>query len=232
MTNDLKRPVIVTGVAHTKGGRCVGFVFKTNKNLLQKLYIYKIYYKKDSKGFFLWKRLCLLTETWLVGKSLSPNYKSYFGPLKCYILMKMRSILQILLVYNILLSICKTEYLGKFCKTFANTEITLFVSGSNAGKNKGELMEQNMDGLEYSSEEEKEDLHDTLRNMSKKTKKVRLFIIFMLIMPIFYKEQLYSIQQNFGRKKGNIQMGWSTPQRRRRRTCTIRSGTCQRRPRR
>lgn len=40
-------------------------------------------------------------------------------------------------------------------------------------KNKGELMEQNQDGLEYSSEEEGEDLKDTMLSIAKKGRKVR-----------------------------------------------------------
>uniref|UniRef100_A0A6A7FPL7 Probable ATP-dependent RNA helicase DDX46 n=1 Tax=Hirondellea gigas TaxID=1518452 RepID=A0A6A7FPL7_9CRUS len=39
------------------------------------------------------------------------------------------------------------------------------------GKNKGELMEQNQDGLEYSSEEEGEDLKDAMLNLAKKGRK-------------------------------------------------------------
>lgn len=38
-------------------------------------------------------------------------------------------------------------------------------------KDKGELMEQNQDGLEYSSEEEQEDLKDTAANIANKQKK-------------------------------------------------------------
>ena len=39
-------------------------------------------------------------------------------------------------------------------------------------RNKGELMEQNQDGLEYSSEEEGEDLKDTMLSIAKKGRKV------------------------------------------------------------
>lgn len=40
-------------------------------------------------------------------------------------------------------------------------------------KKKGELMEQNQDALEYSSEEEGEDLKDTMASINSKGKKVR-----------------------------------------------------------
>lgn len=42
---------------------------------------------------------------------------------------------------------------------------------SKESKNKGELIEQNQDGLEYSSEEEQEDLKDTAANIANKQKK-------------------------------------------------------------
>nr|CAH7769353.1 unnamed protein product [Callosobruchus chinensis] len=45
------------------------------------------------------------------------------------------------------------------------------VAKSKANKNKGELIEQNQDGLEYSSEEEQEDLKDTAANIANKQKK-------------------------------------------------------------
>lgn len=45
------------------------------------------------------------------------------------------------------------------------------VAKSKVIKNKGELIEQNQDGLEYSSEEEQEDLKDTAANIANKQKK-------------------------------------------------------------
>jgi len=45
------------------------------------------------------------------------------------------------------------------------------VAKSKASKNKGELIEQNQDGLEYSSEEEQEDLKDTAASIANKQKK-------------------------------------------------------------
>ena len=39
------------------------------------------------------------------------------------------------------------------------------------GKKKGEVMEQNQDALEYSSEEEGEDLKDTMANITAKSRK-------------------------------------------------------------
>ena len=48
------------------------------------------------------------------------------------------------------------------------------------GKKKGELMEQNQDALEYSSEEESEDIRDTMASINSKGKKVsNIFIIFI-----------------------------------------------------
>lgn len=51
---------------------------------------------------------------------------------------------------------------------------TVIIMGvaTKRGKNKGELMEQNQDGLEYSSEEEGEDLKDTMLSIAKKGRKV------------------------------------------------------------
>lgn len=45
------------------------------------------------------------------------------------------------------------------------------VAKAKANTNKGELIEQNQDGLEYSSEEEQEDLKDTAANLANKQKK-------------------------------------------------------------
>ncbi|GJQ73634.1 hypothetical protein Trydic_g13977 [Trypoxylus dichotomus] len=45
------------------------------------------------------------------------------------------------------------------------------VAKAKVSKNKGELIEQNQDGLEYSSEEEQEDLKDTAANIANKQKK-------------------------------------------------------------
>lgn len=45
------------------------------------------------------------------------------------------------------------------------------VAKAKINKNKGELIEQNQDGLEYSSEEEQEDLKDTAANLANKQKK-------------------------------------------------------------
>ncbi|KAB0793295.1 hypothetical protein PPYR_12915 [Photinus pyralis] len=45
------------------------------------------------------------------------------------------------------------------------------VAKSKVSKNKGELIEQNQDGLEYSSEEEQEDLKDTAANIANKQRK-------------------------------------------------------------
>lgn len=45
------------------------------------------------------------------------------------------------------------------------------VAKAKESKNKGELIEQNQDGLEYSSEEEQEDLKDTAASIANKQKK-------------------------------------------------------------
>lgn len=52
-----------------------------------------------------------------------------------------------------------------------NLVIVTGVAKSKVSKNKGELIEQNQDGLEYSSEEEQEDLKDTAANIANKQKK-------------------------------------------------------------
>ncbi|XP_044738948.1 probable ATP-dependent RNA helicase DDX46 isoform X2 [Chrysoperla carnea] len=53
----------------------------------------------------------------------------------------------------------------------ANVVIMTGVAKKTVSKNKGELIEQNQDGLEYSSEEEQEDVKDTAANMANKQKK-------------------------------------------------------------
>nr|XP_022906743.1 probable ATP-dependent RNA helicase DDX46 [Onthophagus taurus] len=55
----------------------------------------------------------------------------------------------------------------------SNKSLVIFtgVAKSKVSKNKGELIEQNQDGLEYSSEEEQEDLKDTAANIANKQKK-------------------------------------------------------------
>lgn len=45
------------------------------------------------------------------------------------------------------------------------------VAKNNAQKQKGELIEQNQDGLEYSSEEEGENLHETAAGIANKQKR-------------------------------------------------------------
>lgn len=52
------------------------------------------------------------------------------------------------------------------------------VAKKTDGKKKGELMEQNQDALEYSSEEDEEDIRDTMASIASKGKKVgKRFII-------------------------------------------------------
>lgn len=50
--------------------------------------------------------------------------------------------------------------------------IIMGVAKKVSAKKKGELMEQNQDALEYSSEEEGEDLKDTMASINSKGKKV------------------------------------------------------------
>ena len=50
--------------------------------------------------------------------------------------------------------------------------IIMGVAKKANAKKKGELMEQNQDALEYSSEEEGEDLKDTMASINSKGKKV------------------------------------------------------------
>lgn len=56
-------------------------------------------------------------------------------------------------------------------KASASVVIVTGVANKKVSKNKGELIEQNQDGLEYSSEEEQEDVKDTAANMANKQKK-------------------------------------------------------------
>lgn len=67
---------------------------------------------------------------------------------------------------------------NKFSKPLTNTimpntgvVIVTGVAKKNVEINKGELIEQNQDGLEYSSEEEQEDIKDTAANLANKQKK-------------------------------------------------------------
>lgn len=67
------------------------------------------------------------------------------------------------------------------------------VAKAKATKNKGELIEQNQDGLEYSSEEEQEDLKDTAANIANKQKKELAKIdhnniVYIPFRKIFYVE--------------------------------------------
>lgn len=62
----------------------------------------------------------------------------------------------------------------KTFKTAAGTSDILVMTGvakKSADSKKGEMMEQNQDGLEYSSEEEMEDIKDTAANLANKHKK-------------------------------------------------------------
>lgn len=52
-----------------------------------------------------------------------------------------------------------------------NLVIVTGVAKSKVDTKKGELVEQNQDGLEYSSEEEQEDLKDTAANIANKQRK-------------------------------------------------------------
>lgn len=53
----------------------------------------------------------------------------------------------------------------------SNLVIVTGIAKSKVNSNKGELIEQNQDGLEYSSEEEQEDLKDTAANIANKQRK-------------------------------------------------------------
>lgn len=54
--------------------------------------------------------------------------------------------------------------------------IIMGVAKKVSAKKKGELMEQNQDALEYSSEEEGEDLKDTMASINSKGKKVCVLV--------------------------------------------------------
>lgn len=56
-------------------------------------------------------------------------------------------------------------------KTTSGIVVMTGVAKKNVELNKGEMMEQNQDGLEYSSEEEVEDIKDTAANLANKHKK-------------------------------------------------------------
>lgn len=56
-------------------------------------------------------------------------------------------------------------------KTSSGIVVMTGVAKKNVEVNKGEMMEQNQDGLEYSSEEEVEDIKDTAANLANKHKK-------------------------------------------------------------
>ena len=64
--------------------------------------------------------------------------------------------------------------------------IIMGTAKKNDGKKKGELMEQNQDALEYSSEEEGEDIRDTMASINSKGKKVRFFINIFHFLLIFF----------------------------------------------
>ncbi|KAJ8986134.1 hypothetical protein NQ317_005606 [Molorchus minor] len=65
------------------------------------------------------------------------------------------------------------------------------VAKSKVNKNKGELIEQNQDGLEYSSEEEQEDLKDTAANIANKQKKELAKIDHNNIVYIPFRKNFY-----------------------------------------
>lgn len=65
------------------------------------------------------------------------------------------------------------------------------VAKAKATKNKGELIEQNQDGLEYSSEEEQEDLKDTAANIANKQKKELAKIDHNNIVYIPFRKNFY-----------------------------------------
>ncbi|KAJ8972034.1 hypothetical protein NQ314_000417, partial [Rhamnusium bicolor] len=65
------------------------------------------------------------------------------------------------------------------------------VAKSKVNKNKGELIEQNQDGLEYSSEEEQEDLKDTAANIANKQKKELAKIDHNNIVYIQFRKNFY-----------------------------------------
>ncbi|KAF5306266.1 hypothetical protein FQA39_LY08964 [Lamprigera yunnana] len=65
------------------------------------------------------------------------------------------------------------------------------VAKSKVSKNKGELIEQNQDGLEYSSEEEQEDLKDTAANIANKQRKELIKIDHNHIMYLPFRKNFY-----------------------------------------
>ncbi|KAK9675230.1 DEAD/DEAH box helicase [Popillia japonica] len=65
----------------------------------------------------------------------------------------------------------KTPKSDSASSTKGSLVIVTGVAKAKVSKNKGELIEQNQDGLEYSSEEEQEDLKDTAANIANKQKK-------------------------------------------------------------
>ncbi|XP_072385016.1 probable ATP-dependent RNA helicase DDX46 [Diabrotica undecimpunctata] len=65
------------------------------------------------------------------------------------------------------------------------------VAKSKGNVKKGELMEQNQDGLEYSSEEEQEDLKDTAANIANKQKKELARIDHNNIVYISFRKNFY-----------------------------------------
>lgn len=65
------------------------------------------------------------------------------------------------------------------------------VAKSKVTKNKGELIEQNQDGLEYSSEEEQEDLKDTAANIANKQRKELIKIDHNHILYLPFRKNFY-----------------------------------------
>ncbi|KAK4873752.1 hypothetical protein RN001_013112 [Aquatica leii] len=65
------------------------------------------------------------------------------------------------------------------------------VAKSKVSKNKGELIEQNQDGLEYSSEEEQEDLKDTAANIANKQRKELIKIDHNHILYLPFRKNFY-----------------------------------------
>lgn len=72
-----------------------------------------------------------------------------------------------------------------------NLVIVTGMAKSKESKNKGELIEQNQDGLEYSSEEEQEDLKDTAANIANKQKKELAKINHMDIRYASFRKSFY-----------------------------------------
>lgn len=69
--------------------------------------------------------------------------------------------------------------------------VTGVANHSKENKNKGELIEQNQDGLEYSSEEEQEDLKDTAANIANKQKKELIKIDHNHIQYLPFRKNFY-----------------------------------------